>query len=115
MEKEVKIYKNDLLFIYCKYYDNGKLKIKSKYKKDKLHGVYREYYDSGKIFCQYNYKNGELHGLYREWYENGIRHIKCNYKNNKIDGECHINHILGDKKIIIYNNGRLVSETKSIC
>ena len=48
---------------YCKYFENGKLHIKCRYRKDILHGSYIERNKKNKIIWKANYKNGKLHGI----------------------------------------------------
>jgi hypothetical protein len=50
-----------------KRYPNGKLKMYSLYRGDKLHGEYYEYHENGTPKIQTCYSDGKLHGEYKSW------------------------------------------------
>jgi antitoxin component YwqK of YwqJK toxin-antitoxin module len=63
--------KNEFIGKYTKYFENGKLKIESFYKNNKLEGTYKQYYQDGELKIECFYKNNNLEGTYKTYYENG--------------------------------------------
>jgi hypothetical protein len=56
---------------YKEYYENGTLKVESKYSKDQLNGTWIQYYDTREKEWEVQYLNDHKEGFYRQFYKNG--------------------------------------------
>ncbi len=97
-----------------KYHENGKLKMKTPYKKGKKEGVEKWYYADGRLKAIVLYKNGEQ-GVTTEYkyYKNGNLWNETSYKNGKKDGEEKQFYKNGKlQKQILYENGKATGVEK---
>lgn len=81
-------YNNGIPNNFSKYYNNGKVKIKSSLVALNdttigINGSYKEYYRSGKIKAQGEFKNGNQIGLFEEYYKNGQIKEKAIFEEGK--------------------------------
>lgn len=67
------------------YHPNGKVHIRSNYRRGRLHGVYQTYDDKGRRRVTAKYREGRLHGEYVDRDEKGEPTIQATY----VDGEKH--------------------------
>ena len=71
---------------YEEYFPNGKRKLETAYRDDKLHGRYRESFENGRSKLRANYVDGELQGEYVEYSEAGPIVKKENYRGGQLHG-----------------------------
>lgn len=71
---------------YLGYHPNGKLELKTRYRKGMLHGDYKSYHPSGKIHTTAAYEGGELQGEYVERGTNGKPQLIGNYEDGRKQG-----------------------------
>ena len=57
--------------LFKKWYTNGVLCVKTKYKNNIIVGEYVSWYDNGKPECSFFCENGQFNGVYRTWWRNG--------------------------------------------
>lgn len=64
-----------------KYYENGNIKKKTNYKRDKLHGLDEGWYSNGRRYWRRMWENGKEHGLDEGWYSNGRQKWRITWEN----------------------------------
>lgn len=72
--------------LWVRYYDNGQLESKGKYKNGLRDGVWEDYFDNGQLYSKGLYVNGEQEGLWEYYFDNGDLKTRVSYKNGKADG-----------------------------
>ena len=66
------------------YWDNGKLRSETHYKKGLRHGLETTWYESGEKESEYNHKNNNLEGLATSWYKTGVKQNEQQWKDDKL-------------------------------
>lgn len=61
--------------------------LKARYSNDKLNGFAEKYFENGKIFIRTEYKNGLKNGVSEKYFKNGNLSIRENYVDNKLEGK----------------------------
>ena len=66
------------------YWDNGKLRSETHYKKGLRHGLETTWYESGEKESEYNHNNNNLEGLATSWYKTGVKQNEQQWKDDKL-------------------------------
>jgi hypothetical protein len=72
---------------YLEYHQGGRLKVKTRYRADRIEGKYETFYENGERELRASYKQGLLHGKYEEFEEDGELLVRGKYDNGERDGE----------------------------
>ena len=72
--------------LFLRYWENGYLGQKSRFKNGKREGPFVHYHDNGKILHKGTYKDGRRVGPYVRYHKNGQLAEKGTYKNGKREG-----------------------------
>ena len=72
--------------LFLRYWENGYLGQKSRFKNGKREGPFVHYHDNGKILHKGTYKDGRKVGPYVRYHKNGQLAEKGTYKNGKREG-----------------------------
>ena len=74
---------------YERYFENGKLEVKTNYENGCLYGPYERYSKySSKILLKTNFKNCSLHGSHEIYYEDGSLNAKTTFEDGIDIGPC---------------------------
>ena len=66
------------------YWDNGKLRSETHYKKGIRDGLETTWYESGEKESEYNHKNNNLEGLATSWYKTGVKQREQQWNDDKL-------------------------------
>ena len=72
---------------YLEYHQGGGLKVKTRYRADRLEGKYETFFESGDRELRASYKGGLLHGKYEEFEDGGAPLVRGKYTSGARDGE----------------------------
>ena len=100
--------------VFYRNYKNGQLRRKETYKSSKRNGLFEQYYETGELEYKGNYKDNELTGVYNGYYKNGQLERKATYKSGKRDGLFEQYSRNGQIKKILYKNGEIILNYRSV-
>ncbi len=111
--KSIEIYtflENNIFNQNVIWYENGPIKKINNYNMQGLKDNYqKEYYENKKLKLKTRYKNGKKNGFHKKFFYNGTLNTICNYQNNKKIGNEIINNIDGNVKFIKHHKDDIVS------
>lgn len=94
------------------FFETGKRKELSTYKKGKFNGLSEEWYPNGNQKSKIAYLNGKNYGIKMEWFENGNLKEKCNYYVQYDSNGVYIKSWYDGERLKFYPNGK-VSEVEN--
>ena len=92
----------------------GKLEFKNTWENHKMNGLSEKYYETGELEYKGNYKDNKLTGVYNGYYKNGQLERKATYKSGKRDGLFEQYSRNGQIKKILYKNGEIILNYRSV-
>lgn len=102
------------------YYQNGQIEFKYNYKDDKYEGEQLTYMKSGKLYQKFSFVDGLREGEFYEdnvtslitgKYNKGLKDGEWIYENQTVRDQFYYRE--GSKVVEIYENGKLISESKT--
>jgi hypothetical protein len=72
---------------YLEYHQGGGIKVKTRYRADRIEGRYETFFENGERELRVSYKGGLLHGKYEEFVESGEPLVRGKYNAGARDGE----------------------------
>ena len=87
---EVNLTESSLPYEYTgigyEYFEGGKIKSQTSYKKGNKNGMSRRWLENGQLIEKLNYNNESLNGLQLYWFDDGKLRLEQHFKNGKLNG-----------------------------
>lgn len=93
---------------YLAYWENGRIRVKARYREDLLEGSYESFYEDGSRHVQASYRHDQLNGKYVERWLGGKPHVAGRYKIGQRHGAFELETQEGRKSRQKWKDGQLL-------